>query len=50
MIEIGTKIVNTTLNWNKFYDLNHVLLEKKMNRYCFTTNPNPEKIKIENLS
>jgi hypothetical protein len=48
MIEIGTKIVNTTLNWKNFYGLNHVLLEKKMNRYFFTTNP--EKIKIENLS
>lgn len=47
MIEIGTKIADTTLSWKKLYGLNRALLEKKANRYFFT--PNPERIKIENL-
>lgn len=47
IIEIGTKIANTTLKWKKLYGLNRALLEKKERSYFFT--PNPKRIKIENL-
>ena len=47
MMEIGTKIADSTVSWKKIYGLNRGFLEDKANRYFMVANP--QLVQIEGI-
>lgn len=47
ILEIGIKMADVTVSWEKIYGFNRNIVEKEANRYFFV--PNPKKVKIKGL-